>query len=128
MAQQIINIGSTANDGTGDPIRTCFTKINENFTEIYSRDAVGSNFDFSFNTISTTNTNGNISLSPNGSGRVVVEDDVLQISTSKTPSGSVGSPGDRKGMVAWDNNYIYICTDNYEGSTHIWKRAAIGSW
>jgi len=33
MAQEIINIGTTPNDGTGDPLRTAFTKVNENFTE-----------------------------------------------------------------------------------------------
>lgn len=36
MAQQIIDIGTTANDGTGDPLRTAFTKCNDNFTELYS--------------------------------------------------------------------------------------------
>jgi len=35
MAQQIINIGSSPNDGTGDPLRTAFSKINNNFTELY---------------------------------------------------------------------------------------------
>jgi hypothetical protein len=35
MAKQIINIGSEPNDGTGDPLRTAFTKVNQNFTEIY---------------------------------------------------------------------------------------------
>lgn len=35
MAKQTINIGSTANDGTGDPLRTAFNKANENFTEVY---------------------------------------------------------------------------------------------
>lgn len=36
MSQQTINTGNVANDGTGDSIRTSFTKINENFTELYS--------------------------------------------------------------------------------------------
>jgi len=36
MAKQTINIGSAANDGTGDPLRTAFTKTNENFTELYN--------------------------------------------------------------------------------------------
>ena len=39
MAQQTINIGTTANDGTGDPLRTAFDKVNDNFTELYSDDA-----------------------------------------------------------------------------------------
>jgi|TARA_B100001964_G_scaffold63996_3_gene72871 hypothetical protein len=37
MAQQNINIGSSANKGDGDPIRTAFTKVNENFTELFAR-------------------------------------------------------------------------------------------
>jgi len=36
MAQQTINIGTVANDGTGDPLRTAFDKANDNFTELYS--------------------------------------------------------------------------------------------
>lgn len=34
--QQIINIGTIPADGTGDPIRTSFDKINQNFSEVYS--------------------------------------------------------------------------------------------
>lgn len=36
MTQQTINIGSAPNDGTGDPARTAFTKVNNNFTELYA--------------------------------------------------------------------------------------------
>lgn len=36
MAKQVIGIGSTANDGTGDPIRTAMDKVNDNFTELYA--------------------------------------------------------------------------------------------
>lgn len=36
MAQQTVNIGTAANDGTGDPVRTAGTKINANFTELYA--------------------------------------------------------------------------------------------
>jgi hypothetical protein len=35
MAQQTINTGTVANDGTGDSLRTSFTKTNANFTELY---------------------------------------------------------------------------------------------
>jgi hypothetical protein len=38
MAQQTINIGTVANDGTGDPLRSAFDKVNDNFTELYSDD------------------------------------------------------------------------------------------
>ena len=36
MAQKIINVGTVANDGTGDTIRGAFTNVNANFTEIYA--------------------------------------------------------------------------------------------
>lgn len=36
MAQQSINIGTTANDGTGESIRSAFDKTNDNFTELYT--------------------------------------------------------------------------------------------
>jgi len=35
MTQQLINVGIVANDGTGDPFRTCMQKANDNFTELY---------------------------------------------------------------------------------------------
>ena len=40
MAKQTINIGTTANDGTGDPLRTAFNKANQNYDEIYADDFV----------------------------------------------------------------------------------------
>lgn len=40
MAQRTINIGSSANKGDGDPIRTAFNKVNDNFTELYGKVAV----------------------------------------------------------------------------------------
>jgi hypothetical protein len=35
MAKQVIGIGTTANDGTGDQVRVAFDKVNDNFTELY---------------------------------------------------------------------------------------------
>lgn len=37
MSKQVIDIGTSANDGTGDAIRDAFDKVNDNFTEVYSR-------------------------------------------------------------------------------------------
>jgi hypothetical protein len=60
MTKQTINIGTSANKGDGDPLRTAFTKINSNFTELY--DAIGlgdglvnlGSLEFSGSTITTT--------------------------------------------------------------------------
>ena len=40
MAKRTVNIGSTANDGTGDQLRTAFDKLNQNNDEIYGPDFV----------------------------------------------------------------------------------------
>ena len=36
MAKQTVEVGTSASDGTGDDLRVAFTKINDNFTELYS--------------------------------------------------------------------------------------------
>ena len=43
MTQQIINVGTVANDGTGEALRTAFQAVNDNFTEVYTAGPVGSN-------------------------------------------------------------------------------------
>ena len=120
MTQQVINIGAAANDGTGDPLRTSFNKINSNFTELYSKGAAGSNLDISENEIAATNSNGNIELVPNGSGHISIVDDHIVITTSRTPA-AIGATGDKAGSIGWDSDNIYVCTANYDGSTVIWN-------
>lgn len=72
MTKQTINIGSAPNDSTGDPLRTAFTKINNNFDDLYSNGAGGSNFRLQINTMSTTQ--GDINLAPIGANSVVIGD------------------------------------------------------
>jgi hypothetical protein len=74
MAKQTVNLGSSANDGTGDPLRTAFDKINDNFDELYlySTAASGNNITITGNTIASDDTNGNIILDPNGTGDIVI--------------------------------------------------------
>ena len=43
MSQQTINTGTAPNTNTGDPIRTAFTKVNANFTDLYTGSAVAGN-------------------------------------------------------------------------------------
>ena len=42
MSQQIINLGTGPNTKDGDPVRVAFTKVNANFTELYSSSAIPS--------------------------------------------------------------------------------------
>jgi LEA14-like dessication related protein len=74
MARQVINIGSSANDGTGDPLRTAFDKINDNFVELYGSDNDINTLDANLNVnnfaITTGVTNGAITITPNGTGSI----------------------------------------------------------
>jgi hypothetical protein len=56
MTQQLINIGSVPNDGTGDTIRVAGNKINQNFTEVYS--SLSGIQQYTLPTASTTNLGG----------------------------------------------------------------------
>lgn len=51
MARQNIFTGTTANDGTGDTLRSAFTKVNANFVELYNANT--GTITFANNTIST---------------------------------------------------------------------------
>jgi hypothetical protein len=131
MAKQTVNIGASENAGDGDPLRTAFNKINSNFNEIYNKGPVGTNLTSSGNTVQAGNTNGDVTLTPNGTGNVVINDNNVIIATPRTITTAAGSIGDTAGMIAWDTNYLYVCTASYNSaspSAAIWKRASIGTW
>lgn len=52
-AQQTINTGTNPNDGAGDSLRTAFTKVNANFTDLYNT-AVFSNSIIQWSTLTNT--------------------------------------------------------------------------
>ena len=62
MAKQTINIGTTANDGTGDPLRTAFDKVNSNFTELYNDDTGDVNSIIAGDGISVDTATGNVTV------------------------------------------------------------------
>lgn len=66
MAQQLINIGVTADDGTGDTIRGAGIKINENFTELYATALAQTQIGLLGNNISTTQSNADLVFKPSG--------------------------------------------------------------
>jgi len=54
-------------------------------------------------------------------GNATISGDSIIIETSKTPSSA--SDTGTKGQIAYDDNYIYVCT-----ATNTWKRVAISTW
>ena len=111
MAKQSVNLGSSANDGTGDPLRTAFDKINDNFDELYlySTATVNNNITITGNTIASDNTNGNITLDPNGTGRVVVSTGAELRFTDHTDNAVLYSDAD--GDVQFNNNLTFDGTN-----------------
>ena len=75
MARLTIDTGAVGNPATGDTLRTAMTKINTNFEEVFS--LVG---DGDTGLLTTSVTNGNVKVQPNGAG--VVEIDQLQINNA----------------------------------------------
>ncbi len=71
MAQQTLNIGSNANDGTGDNLRAAMIKVNENFTEVYSSPGFTvDTISFTGNEISALRSNDDLVFKPAGTGSV----------------------------------------------------------
>ena len=71
MAQELINIGALADDGTGDTIRNAGRKINANFTEFFELPIVASDIRFEQNNIVSKSSNADIVLKPSGTGNIV---------------------------------------------------------
>jgi hypothetical protein len=89
MAKQLIGVGSSPNDHTGDLVRVAMIKINDNFTEVY--DLLGQTatnyIQHSGSTISSTVTNADIVLDPLGTGNVTINAD-LNVNVLKSTDSS----------------------------------------
>ena len=87
MGIEVINVGATANDGTGDGLRVAYIKCNNNFAYL--------------NTFISNN----------------------------APTTTTGSVGDSAGQLSYDGSYLYVCFQDYDGSSAIWGRITLDtSW
>src|SRR6056300_945539 len=91
MAKQIINRGTTANDGTGDNLREGANKVNDNFNEIYTAIGDGTTVDGTIkfaddsSTIATISANGETLRVLGGSGiDTTISGNDLTIATDAT--------------------------------------------
>jgi len=109
MAKQTINIGSSSNDGTGDPLRTAFDKINDNFDEIYTElgGSSLSNLQLTGNKLISDNTNGDIELDPNGTGKVIINADFEVKGTTTQMNATVMQVEDN--LVEFNRNSWWRC-------------------
>ena len=94
MSRLTIDTGTAGNPATGDTLRTAMTKINTNFSELYGTNVADG-------VLTTTTTNGDVRIQPNGTG--IVEVDQLQVNgdaiTSIATNGSVDITGNGTGGV-----------------------------
>ena len=68
MARLTIDTGTAGNPSTGDTLRTAMNKVNTNFEEVYQ--IVG---DPDTGLITTSITNGDVKIQPNGTGKVEID-------------------------------------------------------
>jgi len=125
MAQTLINIGTTVNDRSGDPIRTAFSKINDNFTELYT------------STIPAQTGNGGLYLSTDGTTLHWSPISVNPILPTNAP-GFLTNNG--SGVLSWVNqslgNYVFngntvtnttAASISLQTNSHSWTFGASGN-
>jgi len=87
MAQITLNVGSNANDGTGDTLRSAMQSVNTMFTELYLSPLTGGALSFTGNEISATRSNEDLVFRPSGTGSVtatkILIDDNIQITDNE---------------------------------------------
>jgi hypothetical protein len=76
----------------GEPLNDAFNAINLNFDQLFTAGPVLSNIRIANNIISTIDTNGNLILSPNGTGNVVSNVSVLPNTANTHDLGSATKP------------------------------------
>lgn len=136
MANEQINVGTVANDNTGDPIRDAFVKVNNNSDLSDLSGLIDSNIvtpglestptSVNLNGLTVFGDNIDFTIKANGTGQLIFETDTIRLDTKRTPASSKGVSGDTLGDITWDVNYFYICTVTWtDGVSDIWARTAI---
>ena len=112
MARQVINRGTSANDGTGDNLRDGAGKVNDNFTELYMAFGDGSTLTAgTFITTTSTNTLQNKSISL---GSNTITGTTAQFNTALTD----GSFATLAGSEALTNKTIDTATNTISNLTN----------
>jgi len=111
MAQITLNVGSNANDGTGDTLRSAMQNVNTMFTELYASPLFSGDITVSGNNITANRSNDDLVLTPSGTGsvtapKIVVDENITitdnEITTTVSNSDLVLSASG-SGAVKIDN-------------------------
>ena len=116
MAKQTVGLGSSANDGNGDTLRTGGTKINANFNEIYAEFGDGTN-------LSNANTSGDIlvadgtkfvnrttsgDINISNTGAINLRGNELSVIQGSAPSSTTNKLYNVSGTLYWNGNTIGV--------------------
>ena len=71
MARLNLEVGSNANDGTGDTLRDAMIKVNTNFTELYASPLISSGITVAGNEIRANRSNDDLVFTPSGTGSIL---------------------------------------------------------
>ena len=112
MSKQIINIGASANDGTGDPLRNAFDKANDNFNELYL--ALGD----ANNPVDLFDINGNLDLLGKPHKVSFLYDTKLNLDNvnAGTYHGSIGHAHDTGSLYYAHGSWNKLLTDTSGGA------------
>lgn len=113
MTKQTINVGATANDKKGDSLRAAFTKVNANFTELYTALGLNSNttlnlgaFEFTGSTMSTTDSTAiTIDQAVTVSSNLTIGGDILP---NIANGGNLGSAAKPFKSLYVSNSTVYL--------------------
>jgi hypothetical protein len=108
MAKQAINIGTTANDGTGDTVRAAFDKTNDNTNELYNLLGDGS-------ALSIT---GDVSVS---AGAVTIANDAVEFAMLENRYTAKSTTSSTSGTISidWSAGTTFEFTASLTGATTI---------
>lgn len=124
MAKQLLNRGTSANDGTGDTLRVAAQKINENFSELYTvlgGDAAASQVNLSsegaiFEGLAENAhetllapvepTQDNTILMPNSTGTIILDSDTQTLSNKTILSPSLTTPSIKDTDSSHSYNFV----------------------
>ena len=132
MAKQVIGVGTSANDGTGDNLRDAFIKVNDNFTELYDDDAGDVGSIIAGTGISVDQATGNVTVTNSAPDQTVALTGGTGISTSGTypnftitnDSPNATHTGDVTGATALTIANDAVTTDKVAGNAITFPKLA----
>ena len=116
--QQIINLGDASNDGTGDPLREAFAKVNNNFANVWASGPVNTQVDISNNRVTTNETNVDLILAGNGIGNVTVASTTVPIVDGALDLGSTTRRFDEVHALYYYGNGSFLTGISSTGSDY----------